>query len=56
MEQIQLGKQDIVIAGGGEAEHWGMTSLFDAMGTLSTKYNEEPEKASELTIKIEMDL
>ena len=46
MEQIQLGKQDIVIAGGGEAEHWGMTSLFDAMGALSTKYNEEPEKAS----------
>ena len=46
MEQIQLGKQDIIIAGGGEAEHWGMTSLFDAMGALSTKYNEEPEKAS----------
>ena len=46
MEQIQLGKQDIVIAGGGEAEHWGMTSLFDAMGALSTNYNEEPEKAS----------
>ena len=46
MEQIQLGKQDIVIAGGGEAEHWGMTSLFDAMGALSTKYNEQPEKAS----------
>ena len=46
MEQIQLGKQDIVIAGGGEAEHWGMTSLFDAMGALSTKYNETPEEAS----------
>ena len=46
MEQIQLGKQDIVFAGGGEAEHWCMTSLFDAMGALSTKYNEEPEKAS----------
>ena len=46
MEQIQLGKQDIVIAGGGEAEHWGMTSLFDAMGALSTKYNETPEVAS----------
>jgi 3-oxoacyl-[acyl-carrier-protein] synthase-1 len=46
MEQIQLGKQDIVIAGGGEAEHWGMTSLFDAMGALSTKYNENPERAS----------
>jgi 3-oxoacyl-[acyl-carrier-protein] synthase I len=46
MEQIQLGKQDIVIAGGGEAEHWGMTSLFDAMGALSTKYNDTPDKAS----------
>jgi 3-oxoacyl-[acyl-carrier-protein] synthase-1 len=46
MEQIQLGKQDIIIAGGGEAEHWGMTSLFDAMGALSTKYNENPERAS----------
>ena len=46
MELIQLGKQDIVIAGGGEAEHWGMTSLFDAMGALSTKYNETPEVAS----------
>ena len=46
MEQIQLGKQDIVIAGGGEAEHWGMTSLFDAMGALSTKYNDNPKKAS----------
>ena len=46
MEQIQLGKQDIVIAGGGEAEQWGMTSLFDAMGALSTKYNDSPEKAS----------
>ncbi len=46
MEQIQLDKQDVIIAGGGEAEHWGMTSLFDAMGALSTKYNETPEKAS----------
>lgn len=46
MEQIQLGKQDIVIAGGGEAEHWGMTSLFDAMGALSTKYNDNPSMAS----------
>ena len=46
MEQIQFGKQDIIIAGGGEAEHWGMTSLFDAMGALSTKYNDSPEKAS----------
>jgi len=46
MEQIQLNKQDVIIAGGGEAEHWGMTSLFDAMGALSTKYNDTPEKAS----------
>ena len=46
MEQIQLNKQDIIIAGGGEAEHWGMTSLFDAMGALSTKYNDTPKKAS----------
>jgi 3-oxoacyl-[acyl-carrier-protein] synthase-1 len=46
MEQIQLGKQDIVFAGGGEEEHWTMSSLFDAMGALSTKYNDTPEKAS----------
>ncbi|GGX63403.1 beta-ketoacyl-ACP synthase I [Saccharospirillum salsuginis] len=46
MELIQLGKQDIVFAGGGEAEHWTMSSLFDAMGALSTKYNDAPEKAS----------
>ncbi len=46
MEQIQLGKQDIVFAGGGEEEHWTSSSLFDAMGALSTKYNETPELAS----------
>lgn len=46
VEQIQLGKQDIVFAGGGEEEHWTMSYLFDAMGALSTKYNETPEKAS----------
>lgn len=46
MELIQLGKQDIVFAGGGEEEHWSLTCLFDAMGALSTKYNETPEKAS----------
>lgn len=46
MEQIQLGKQDIVFAGGGEEEHWTLSCLFDAMGALSTKYNESPEKAS----------
>lgn len=46
MELIQMGKQDIVFAGGGEEEHWTLTALFDAMGALSTKYNETPEKAS----------
>ena len=46
MEQIQLGKQDIVFAGGGEEEHWSMSMLFDGMGALTTKYNETPEKAS----------
>jgi len=46
MEQIQLGKQDIVFAGGGEEEHWAMSMLFDGMGALSSKYNETPEKAS----------
>ncbi|MFM2434485.1 MAG: hypothetical protein RL063_464 [Pseudomonadota bacterium] len=46
VEQIQLGKQDIVFAGGAEEEHWTMSFLFDAMGALSSKYNETPEKAS----------
>ncbi len=46
MEQIQLGKQDVVFAGGGEEEHWSQSCLFDAMGALSTQYNETPEKAS----------
>lgn len=45
-ELIQMGKQDIVFTGGGEEEHWTMTSLFDAMGALSTKYNDCPESAS----------
>ena len=45
-EQIQLGKQDVVFAGGGEENHWSLASLFDAMGALSTKYNETPERAS----------
>lgn len=45
-EQIQLGKQDVVFAGGGEELHWTMSSLFDAMGALSTKYNDTPSKAS----------
>jgi len=46
MEQIQMGKQDIVFAGGGEEEDWTLASLFDAMGALSTKYNDAPETAS----------
>jgi len=45
-ELIQMGKQDIVFAGGGESEHWSMSHMFDAMGALSTKYNDRPEKAS----------
>ncbi|MBV1879383.1 MAG: beta-ketoacyl-ACP synthase I [Pseudomonadales bacterium] len=44
-ELIQLGKQDVVFAGGGEEEHWSMTSLFDAMGALSTR-NDSPTTAS----------
>ncbi|WP_447927645.1 beta-ketoacyl-ACP synthase I [Vreelandella sp. EE27] len=46
MEQIQLGKQDVVFAGGGEEEHWTLSCLFDAMGALSTHYNDSPETAS----------
>lgn len=46
MELIQLGKQDIVFAGGGEELHWSLSCLFDAMGALSSKYNDTPEKAS----------
>jgi 3-oxoacyl-[acyl-carrier-protein] synthase-1 len=46
VEQIQLGKQDIIFAGGGEEEHWTMSFLFDAMGALSSKYNDTPERAS----------
>ena len=46
MEQIQLGKQDMVFAGGGEELHWTLSCLFDAMGALSTKYNDTPERAS----------
>ncbi|XOV88704.1 MAG: beta-ketoacyl-ACP synthase I [Pseudomonadota bacterium] len=45
-ELIQLGKQDIVFAGGGEEEHWSLSSLFDAMGALSTAYNDTPATAS----------
>jgi 3-oxoacyl-[acyl-carrier-protein] synthase-1 len=46
MEQIQWGKQDMVFAGGGEAEHVSMSCLFDAMGAFSTNYNDCPENAS----------
>ncbi|MFT5320131.1 MAG: 3-oxoacyl-[acyl-carrier-protein] synthase-1 [Pseudohongiellaceae bacterium] len=46
LELIQLGKQDILFAGGAEAEHWSLSAMFDAMGALSTKYNGTPGKAS----------
>ncbi len=46
VEQIQLGKQDRMFAGGGEEEHWTLSILFDAMGALSSKYNDTPEVAS----------
>jgi 3-oxoacyl-[acyl-carrier-protein] synthase-1 len=46
MEQIQLGKQDIVFAGGGEELDWSLSMLFDAMSALSSKYNDTPQKAS----------
>ena len=46
MELIQMGKQDIMFAGGSEELHWAMTAMFDAMTALSSKYNETPEKAS----------
>lgn len=45
-ELIQLGKQDVVFAGGGEELHWSLSVLFDGMGALSTKYNDSPEIAS----------
>ncbi|MEY4768254.1 MAG: hypothetical protein RL637_893 [Pseudomonadota bacterium] len=46
MELIQMGKQDVVFAGGGEEEHWTMSVLFDAMGAMSSKYNDTPTTAS----------
>ena len=46
VELIQLGKQDVVFAGGGEELDWSLTMMFDAMGALSTKYNDDPSKAS----------
>jgi 3-oxoacyl-[acyl-carrier-protein] synthase-1 len=45
-EQIQFGKQDIVFAGGGEELHWTLSNLFDAMGAMSSKYNDIPQKSS----------
>jgi len=45
-ELIQMGKQDMIFAGGGEEVHWTMSVLFDAMGALSSKYNDTPDKAS----------
>lgn len=45
-EQIQMGKQQIIFAGGGEEVHWALTVLFDAMGALSSKYNDSPQTAS----------
>ncbi|HNF09833.1 MAG TPA: beta-ketoacyl synthase N-terminal-like domain-containing protein, partial [Pseudomonadales bacterium] len=46
MELIQLGKQDMVFAGGAEEIYWAMTMMFDAMGALSTQYNDQPQRAS----------
>ncbi|WP_087017646.1 beta-ketoacyl-ACP synthase I [Thaumasiovibrio subtropicus] len=46
LELIQLGKQDVVFAGGGEELDWTQTIMFDAMGALSTKYNDNPKAAS----------
>ena len=46
MELIQMGKQNIVFAGGSEELHWAMTAMFDAMTALSSKYNDTPQKAS----------
>ncbi len=46
MELIQLGKQDVVFAGGADEEHWSTSMMFDAMGALSSRYNDTPEKAS----------
>jgi len=46
MELIQLGKQNIIFAGGSDELHWAMTAMFDAMTALSSKYNDTPEKAS----------
>ncbi|WP_367108973.1 beta-ketoacyl synthase N-terminal-like domain-containing protein [uncultured Psychrobacter sp.] len=45
-ELIQLGKADVIIAGGGEAEHWTQSCMFDAMGAMSTQYNDSPKQSS----------
>ncbi|WP_367107338.1 beta-ketoacyl synthase N-terminal-like domain-containing protein [uncultured Psychrobacter sp.] len=45
-ELIQLGKADVIIAGGGEAEHWTQSCMFDAMGAMSTQYNNSPKQSS----------
>jgi len=45
-EQIQLDKQDVVFAGGAEEEHWNLSSMFDAMGALSSAFNDDPTRAS----------
>ncbi len=46
VEQIQFGKQDVMFAGGGEELHWSLTAMFDAMGALSSNFNDTPDKAS----------
>ncbi|MGI6656529.1 MAG: beta-ketoacyl-ACP synthase I [Desulfobulbus sp.] len=46
MEQICMGKQDVMFAGGSDEEHWTQTAMFDAMGALSTRFNDTPEQAS----------
>ncbi|WLP94217.1 beta-ketoacyl-ACP synthase II [Psychrobacter sp. M13] len=46
MELIQLGKADVVLAGGSEAEHWTQSCMFDAMGAMSTQYNDTPKQSS----------
>ena len=46
LEQIQMGKQDIVFAGGSDEEHWTQTAMFDAMGALSTHFNDQSAQAS----------
>lgn len=45
-ELIQMGKQDVIFAGGGEEEHWTLSCMFDAMGAMSSQYNDRPEQAS----------